>query len=407
MFKYIKTAIRHYFLKRKLARQNIHFDLRSIQFQKKNVLIIDSVIPEYDKDSGSRRLLELIKLMRQNGVGVFLMADKKEYKYPTDYIRAFEELGVIVYQPSLDSQGRLITKTIFIDSIAPKLQFAWLHRPDVFEKYHAKIRKANHNCQLIFDMVDFHYLRFFREWEQSGNPKLKEEAESHLQVELQNCKNADHIIVISETDKASLKRHFAEDTKMKVIGNIHEFIEKDRSFQPFSERKNLLFVGGFKHLPNVDAVKFLHNDIMPLVWQRHPEISVVIVGSYPTEDILKLDSERFVIKGFVKEIESYYKETRLFIAPLRFGAGIKGKIGQSFEHSLPLVTTDVGAEGFDFSPFKEQMVASSAAELANKIIDLYTDESLWNRVSKHSETVIKPFSIAHIENQLKTLLELD
>jgi glycosyltransferase involved in cell wall biosynthesis len=391
-------------LRQKLLRQDRVSALDDIVYAKTNILVVDSEIPEYDKDSGSRRLLELIRLMLENEFGVFLIADKREYKYKSEYIQFYRDLGVVVYEPYLDAFDHLVTRDKFIKILLPNIQFAWLHRADIFFKYQL-LFSDTYSVKLIYDMVDFHYLRFFREWKHSGKPKLKDEAESQLRKELQNCKNADHIIVISETDKESLKLHYNNDSKMIVIGNIHEFIKKDTEFKSFSERENLLFVGGFKHLPNIDAVNFLHNDIMPLVWQKYPEIKVMIVGSYPTEEVLKLNSERFVVKGFVKNIEKYYQTARVFIAPLQFGAGIKGKIGQSFEHSLPVVTTEIGAEGFDFGIYKEQTIANSASEIADKIIHLYTDESLWNDVSAQSETIIKPFSIAHINNQLKTLLK--
>jgi len=406
MFTTLKLAFKYHFLKKKLRNSNTYFNLKNINYQNKNVLIIDSIIPEYNKDSGSRRLLEIIKLLLKNKVGVFLMADKKEYRYKKEYIKTYEDLGVIVYQPSIDSDNKLITKHIFIKTIAPNLHYAWLHRPDVFMKYHAIIKKTNKNCQLIYDMVDFHYLRLIRQWEQHKIKKFKIDAEKHLKMEVENCRKADQIILISENDKKYLRNYYNQESKMVVIGNVHKFLQKPKTFKTFTNRKQLLFVGGFKHLPNIDAVLFCHNEVMPLVWEQDPSIELIIVGSHPTPEILELHSGKIIIKGFVDDISKFFSDAKLFIAPLRYGAGIKGKIGQSFEHSLPVVTTEVGAEGFNFSPYSIDMIANSAEGLASNIIKLYEDEKLWNAISDHSDKIIAPFSISHIESQLETVLQL-
>lgn len=401
-----KAKIKNYFLKKKLRKSKQYLDFDSFKFQEKNVLIVDSIIPEYNKDSGSRRLFELIKLMLKNNISVFLLADIKEYKYKSDYIEKFQDLGVTVYQPSIDKCGSLITRTKFIHAIAKHINFVWLHRPDVFDDYFSIIKKANANATFIYDMVDFHYLRLLREWEKTKIPEIKKDAENYLEIELNNCKNADVIVVISENDKEALKAHYNSEEKMHIIGNMHQFIKKDETFVPVESRQDLLFVGSFRHKPNVDTVFYLKEQIMPLVWQEKPEIVVNIVGSYTTNEIQSLHSEKFNIVGYVEDITGHFKTAKLFVAPLQYGAGIKGKIGQSLEHSLPLVTTDVGAEGFDFLPYAQHVIANNPMELASKIIELYTNVDLWNTISNHSEKVLEPFSINTNERNLKQIFKI-
>jgi len=389
MYKAIKTTIKEYFLKKRLKKDERFFSIDTLPFKEKNVLIIDSIIPEYNKDSGSRRLYELIKLMLKQDVQLFLMADIKLYKYKSAYIKAFEDLGVFVYQPSLDTTGKLVTKEAFITALAPKLQYAWLHRPDVFHGYHKLIKSTNSKTKLIFDMVDFHYIRLLREWEQSKDVSVKQDADKYFRIELDNCKASDTIIAISNDDKQSLLQHYSDANKIEV-----------------SKRDELLFVGSFRHKPNQDAVTYLKNEIMPLVWQQLPNIVVNIVGSYADETIKALHTEKFNVIGFVEDISQYYKTARVFVAPLLYGAGVKGKIGQSFEYSLPVVTTAVGAEGFDFSPYQADMIAETPHAIADLIVKLYTDDLLFNAISKHSKEILKPFSLAHIERQVKQVLDL-
>ena len=402
--KSLKNQFKTYLLTKKLKKNNILFNLSDFTFSDKNVLIIDEIIPEFNKDSGSRRLTEIIKLLLKNKVSVFLIADLKQYKYKSDYIQKFKDLGVNVYQPSIDQKGQLVTKEDFIKLITPKIDVAWLHRPTIFSKFQSLVKTVNPNIKLVFDMVDFHYVRLLREYELNKDEALKAEAEKFLKIELENCKNADVVIAISTTDKELLKQHFNTDEKVVLISNIHQHIDKSDNFNSFENRNDLLFVGSFRHDPNSDAVKYLKEDIMPLVWKVIPDLKVNIIGSYITKEIEALASDKFKLLGFVDDLNAVINTTKLFVAPLRFGAGIKGKIGQSLEHSLPLVTTNVGAEGFDFGNQKQIMIANNAEAIAQKVIDLYTNKILWEEASNSCKTILEPFSLKITENQVLQII---
>lgn len=402
--KSLKNQFKTYLLTKKLKKNNILFNLSDFTFSDKNVLIIDEIIPEFNKDSGSRRLTEIIKLLLKNKVSVFLIADLKQYKYKSDYIQKFKDLGVNVYQPSIDQKGQLVTKEDFIKLITPKIDVAWLHRPTIFSKFQSLVKTANPNIKLVFDMVDFHYVRLLREYELNKDEALKAEAEKFLKIELENCKNADVVIAISTTDKELLKQHFNTDEKVVLISNIHQHIDKSDNFNSFENRKDLLFVGSFRHDPNSDAVKYLKEDIMPLVWKVIPDLKVNIIGSYITDEIEALASDKFKLLGFVDDLNAVINTAKLFVAPLRFGAGIKGKIGQSLEHSLPLVTTNVGAEGFDFGEQTNVMIANNAEAIAQKVIDLYTNKILWEEASNSCKTILEPFSLKVTENQVLQII---
>lgn len=402
MYKSIKLYFRLKLLAQKLkkAKKQINF-INELPYQK-YVLIVDTKIPEYNKDSGSRRLTEIIKQLIANKIGVFLLSDFKEYRYKLEYVSYFKKLGVIVYEPALDVFGNLITKNEFLKIILPKVSFAWLHRPEIFEKYYPIVKKHNPSVKVFFDMVDFHYLRFKRESELTGNAEIMKKANKYLALELDNCQKADKIIVISDFEKENLKKYFDGDQKAIAIGNIHQYIE-DIQFKNFQERKDLLFIGGFDHKPNIDAVHYLHEEIMPLLWQTNSDISITIVGSNAPAAIEQLNSEKFKILGYVEDVAPYFLNTRVFVAPLRYGAGIKGKIGQSLEYGLPLVTTDIGAEGFDFGENTKKVVGNSKQEIVDNIIAIYENEMLWKQLSADAKKVIEPFSISTIESKILSL----
>lgn len=402
IYKDLRLKYKNHQLKVALTKAKKVLDFSKIPYANKNVLIIDSIIPEFDKDSGSRRLFKIINILLSHGFGVFLIADKKEYKYNTDYVAHYRKLGVVVYEPSIDQTGAFVTKETFIEAILPKIDFAWLHRADVFKTY-SQLVSSNKSIKLFYDMVDFHYLRFIREWENTKDSKTKMEAEKYLDIEVENCRLADKIITISEQDKNALKEFYSEENKMVTIGNVHQFLDVEKT--PFKHREGLFFVGGFSHKPNQDAVLFLYHDIMPLVWKINKHIKVTIVGSYPTKDMLDLNSDRFKVLGYVEDISEYFNTSRVFVAPLRYGAGVKGKIGQSLEYGLPLVTTPIGAEGFDFKAQADHVIDTTAQGLANKILKLYQDETVWKEVSEASKEVLEPFSISHIEEQVLKVLK--
>ena len=279
-----------------------------------------------------------------------------------------------------------------------------MHRPLIFNKYFDFVKKNNDKVKIVFDMVDFHYIRMKREAEIKNNTKLLIEAKRFLDIEVNNCKKADKIIVISESDRQNLLPFYQEESKMVVIGNIHDIIENNPNFLDFNNRKDLLFVGSFEHLPNIDALIYLKNEIMPLVWKKDPEIKVVVIGSKPTQEVLNLNSTNFNVLGYVADLSPYFNSSRLFIAPLRYGAGIKGKIGQSMEFKLPLLTTAIGAEGFDFGDLKEYIVASEPNDFAQKIDLIYSNENLWNKISNNSENSLKPFSSELLEKNIINLI---
>jgi len=403
MFKNIKLYIRLKKLASKLKKEKKIDFLSELKFDS-YVLIVDVKIPEFNNDSGSRRLTEIIKILLKNKVGVFLLADFEEYRFKYDYIEIFKEMGVIVYEPSLDNAGNLITKNDFLKIVLPKVSIAWLHRPEIFQKYFPLVKKNKPGIKVFFDMVDFHYLRIKRESELMNKPEIMEIARKYLNLELDNCNKADKVIVISDIDKEALSLHYKDDSKIITIGNVHQYI-KNENAPSFKERKDLLFIGGFDHKPNVDAIMYLHEEIMPLLWKLKPEISISILGSNPPESILILNSNLFKIVGYVKDVSPYFLNSKIFVAPLRYGAGIKGKIGQSLEFGLPLVTTNIGAEGFDFGVNKKHIVGNTTQEMVDHIILMYDNEEIWNKISLDSEEVIKPFSVTTIEERIVSIMK--
>ncbi|MGE4512900.1 MAG: glycosyltransferase family 4 protein, partial [Chryseobacterium sp.] len=162
-----------------------------------------------------------------------------------------------------------------------------------------------------------------------------------------------------------------------------------------------IFIGSI-HEPNIDAVKFLYDKIMPLVWNINPELEVSVIGNVADKLDLKL-YPKFKFLGFLESIEDHFMKSKIMVAPLRFGAGVKGKIGQAFEYFLPVVTTDIGAEGMQLVNEKNVLIANDEKCFAEAIIRLYNDEELWNTIREHSVDSLKPFSVAAVSETLKKI----
>ncbi len=406
MYKKIKVYFKNKNLEKQLKKGNKFYEFKDnpLLNNTKKILIIDDKLPEFDKDSGSRRLHLIIELLLKNNNTVYLLADFKEYKFNTEYVEYYKKLGVIVYEPCLKSNGTLFTKNDFLSTISKEIDLVWLHRPLIFNKFFEIIKKYNSSVKIVFDMVDFHYIRMKREADLKNDDRLAIEATKFLDIEIKNCQRADEIIVISESDKQNLLQYYKDASKMTVIGNIHDLIKDNTAFLNFNERKNLLFVGSFEHLPNIDALFYLKKEIMPLVWKENPDIALIVIGSKPTQEVLDLNSSNFKVLGYVSDLSTYFNTSRLFVAPLRYGAGIKGKIGQSLEYKLPLITTEIGAEGFDFGTFHEHIIAQTPEDFAKKIHDVYNNEKLWNQISMNSEIVLSPFSSQILEKNILNLI---
>lgn len=400
MYKNIKTYFRHLVLQNKLKKKKDN--VINYSFGNNNILIIDENIPEFDKDSGSKRMYEIIKILVKNNFNVFLLCSKKEYKFNYEYVNHFENLGVTVYKPHL-LNNKLVTKNDFLKNVVPKLKWAILSRPDIYQTFYKQIRSLNSNCALIYDMVDFHSIRFLREYELNHSEIALKEANKYMAIEKFNCLDAEITLAVSNKDKEYLTESSIAPKSLSVISNIHQ--PSLLSTNDFQNREDLLFIGGFKHAPNIDAVKILHDKIMPLVWEKLPHIKINIVGSHVPEEIKKLHSNNFIIHGFVEDVSIFFNSCRLFVAPLQYGAGIKGKIGQSFEYNLPVVTTSIGLEGFNFSPYEEHMVGSINDDYVDKIVNLYSNEKLWNDIKQNCKLILEPFSVEATEKTLLRILK--
>ena len=212
---------------------------------------------------------------------------------------------------------------------------------------------------------------------------------------------ADDTLVVSEVERRVLAARGAPGSGT-VVSNIHQIFG---SATAFSERRDILFIGAFAHPPNTDAVRWLAAEILPLIHAKLPDLCCHVIGADPPADILASADDRLKIHGFVADVRPFFDACRLSVAPLRYGAGVKGKVNQSLAHGLPVVATSQAAEGMFLVDGESVLVADEAASFADAVIRLYGDEQLWDRLSVNGIDVMeRHFSFAAARRSLEQLV---
>lgn len=334
----------------------------------RNMLIVEHHVPAPDRDSGSQRMYFILRLLKELGFSVTLLPDDLARREP--YTEHLQQMGVLVLY------GRMRIRE-YISRLGPHLDLAIVARPELARAYVPLLRRFAPRARLVYDTVDLHFLREARRAEVDRSRSAGRAAHVYRRLELAVARACDAVITVSEEEKAILQEE-GPGLQVYVIPNVHEVLPRRR---PISLRKDLLFVGNFFHHPNEDAVFYFVREILPLVKNVIPQLKFYIVGSNPSRAVRALASEDVVVTGWVKEVSSFFENCRVFVAPLRYGSGMKGKVGQSLSYGLPVVTTSVGAEGMDLLDGVEALIADEPGEFARKTIALYQDERLWATLS--------------------------
>lgn len=352
---------------------------------KRTVLVIDSFIPFYDRSAGGRRLLEIMRLMRELDWHVIFVADDGgEYEPYTTHAR---RAGIEVIPHRGDALTTILDLPVNAD-------VAWVSRPDLLQKYMPHLHRRT-NAKIVYDTVDLHFVRMQREAQLSGRDNGWEVMRD---LECGLARKADSTVVTSAFEQELL-------AMVGIPAHVVPVVEEPvQTRTAYSTRQGLLFLANYTHEPNVDAAAWLVNDIMPLVWERVPDMRLTLAGAEPTPAIQRLAGERVHVTGHVPDLRPLFEQARMLVAPLRFGAGVKGKIVQSLAHGLPVVTTTIGAEGIGLARGASAIVADDASALADGIVQLYTDEALWLEISAQSREVAQRFAPGAVRSMVERTL---
>jgi glycosyltransferase involved in cell wall biosynthesis len=374
---------------------------------RKLVIVGADMPPMFDKHSGGLRLYNLVRMLCEMDWRVVFaslctlehftgMAGSAEYR--KRYEGLLYDLGVeqIVYGAE---QGEIL-----IRALGNELHWAFLSFPGVAEQFIPPLRIHAPWANVIYDMVDFHALRMSREAELKSDKTLQANAERMRVIELTNAKIADVTVVTSEAERQVLLE-IDPTLVVEVISNVFDLTNDPRL--GVDDRSGLLFVGGFWHSPNEDAVLWFVRDVWPLILKQRPDMIFRVAGSNPSEQILALRCQPGIeVLGYVPSLTYLFDRSRMSVAPLRYGAGVKGKVGQSMAYGLPVVATAIAAEGMSLEHGKHLLVADAPDEFAAAVLRLATDDDLWRRLQANGRRFVEDFqSMDAVRGQLRALMD--
>jgi hypothetical protein len=373
-----------------------------------DVLIVAPHLPLFDRQSGGLRLKTLIGLIASLGWRVIFCAS-----YPADFGPEYlgTPLGRAVYEKALREAGvvrfvyGIVGIRAFLIEAGGEMRYAFVSFPEVALEIIPIVRLHCPWARVMFDTVDLHFLRLEREAALMGDNGRLRDARRMRQIEMACLRSADVTIAVSE-DERRILLDLAPEAVVETLPNVFRV---PVGLPPGPEgRQGLLFVGGFWHVPNGDAVLWFTEQVWPLIRAHAADLVFRIVGADPTPEVLALGRLPGVeVLGHVPDLAPHFNRARVFVAPLRFGAGMKGKVGQSLVHGLPVVATPVGAEGMALEDGQHLLVAETAKAFADRVLTLLRDDALWQRLQRDGRALIEAtLSEAVVARRLEALFHV-
>ena len=349
---------------------------------KKVILFVDHYVPTFDKDAGSKTTFQYIKMFIERGYVVKFLPDNFAKSEP--YTSILEQMGVEVLY------GNEMRTNIFewIENNRSNIDIAYLNRPHIATKYIDFIKEKT-NIKVIYYGHDLHFLRERREYELTGDVERKNASAYWKSMELDLMRKASISYYPSNVEVDYIHTF---DKKINAKAITAYVFEKfgNIDYNP-DIREGVLFVGGFSHPPNADALKYFLDNMWDEIYAQI-KAPFYIVGSNATDEIKALHNEAkgIIFKGFVseEELKELYEKVRLVVVPLRYGAGVKGKVIEALYYNDPVITTGVGAEGIDNS-YNQMLVADDPGDFVEKCVNLYNDKEALKTMSKAADDYVK------------------
>ncbi len=350
--------------------------------KRKRILIIDAVIPTPDQDSGSLRMVYMLNILKDLDCQVTLAPSTLEDIEP--YGEDLRRSGIeVLCRPNYDNLENHLKRH------GGEIDVAILSRLTVADRFLPLVRRHAPQARVVYDTVDLHFLREERQAELENNAELREAAKATRKLETGFIRDSDLTYVVSPYEQELLARE-VPGSRIEVLSNIHR---TEPTQTPIEQRRDIIFIGGFRHPPNVDAMLWFVNEVLPLVREQLSDFRLFIIGSLVTPEIQALAGDDVVVTGFVKDVKPYYERARLSVSPLRYGAGVKGKVNMSMAYGVPVVATGISVEGMSLTPGHDVLVADDPQGFADAVLRLYREPEVWHGLARHGlENIEQHFS---------------
>jgi GT2 family glycosyltransferase len=334
-------------------------------------LVIDALTPQPDKDAGSYAAVQEMRILESLGFKLTFVPENLEYRGA--YTDALQRMGIeCQYAPFTQSVAQLIEER------GTEFDVIYITRYYVAAKYIDLIRRAAPQAKIVFNNADLHFLRELRMGISSRSREQIEKAVQTRDAELAVMDKVDLVLSYNEVEHAIILSHNLDATPVSKCPWV---VELPSQVPGFAERHNLAFLGGFGHPPNAEAVEWFVEEVMPLLRKKLPGVCFIVYGSNVPESIDALGCEDVIIKGYVEDVAEVYDKCRIFIAPLKTGAGLKGKVAGALAHGVPTVLSPIAAEGLGVTDGREACIAGTVEEWAAAIADLYGNQDSWVAMS--------------------------
>ncbi|RYJ40389.1 Group 1 glycosyl transferase [Flavobacterium anhuiense] len=371
--------------------------------QIKKLLIIGFVWPEPKSSAAGGRMMQLISIFKENGFEITFASAAQD----SDFMVDLSEFGVIKKNIELNSSSfddfvaELNPDVVLFDRFMVEEQFGW------------RVVENCPNAIRILDTEDLHCLRTARQKAFKENRIFELEdllSEEVAKREIASILRCDLSLIISEFEMNILKEVFKinEDLLFYLPFLVDEMKEEDLLKLPsFENRNDFIFIGNFLHEPNWNTVQYLKEAIWPSIKKDFPEAVLKVYGAYPSQKVLQLHQPKngFYIMGRAEDAREIVKNARVVLAPIRFGAGLKGKLLEAMQCGTPSGTTSVGSEAMHDGLPWNGFVEDDAVEFAKKAIALYQNENLWKQSQKNGiEIINKCYQKSNYSNELISLV---
>ncbi len=336
------------------------------------ILVLESCTPTPDQDAGSYFMVVLLWSLLLLGYDVsFIAVDN--LLYMPDYSGWLQRLGVeVISHPHIDSlESHLQEAGSSYDAVL-------LARPDVAERALTPLKTHAPHARLLYYTHDLHHLRLERQQQVNPGAVSADDIEGMRRLEKEVVDVVDGVLYLSDSERDEAVRRLQPRSRPHVLPPP---LAGRRAAAGHGQRSDLVFLGGFRHPPNVDAALFFVGEVMPLLRQAGSGLRLHLVGAAPPAAILELAGPDVIVHGHVDDLDGLLATRRIAIAPLRYGAGVKGKVLTMLGAGVPLVGTAVAAEGIGLRDGITYLRAEEPAEFARSILELHRSAELWQSIA--------------------------
>lgn len=360
------------------------------------VLVADYELEPPDQASGGLRMAWIVRLLHELGCEVtFFPLNRIEHQPYASWLR---RAGIEVHCTGGGLEEMAAGRPGFYD-------LAVLTRPAVSAQLREVVRRHFPDAVVVYDAVDLHFVRDERglalepPGERGG--KRENELRGTKRLEVDEMRAADIVSTVTEAER-DVVQSLVPGCDAVVLPNVHAV--RSHPVPSAGERSDLLFIGSYVHAPNVDAVRWFSSAILPLI-RGEEAARFIALGASPPPELEALACDEIVIPGFQSDVTGFFDRARLFVAPLRYGAGMKGKIGMAMALGLPVVTTSIGAEGMGIVHGTHALVVDDEQGFADAVLRLYHDDTMWTTLSEQGRRLVtREWSPEAMKRRLADLL---